>query len=319
MLAPAHPGGAAAAACSGAAAPAAPPPPPPPASPPPSPAPSPPPSPPPSPLRAAGAPPPAAADAALRIARPPLKRRSTGQLPGVSRGLSRNYAGKSQSFTCIQDLARNPWGADTAVSLAKRSRPAPLDDCGAASPFACASLPLPPPAFKLAATSLPSPLMPRLSPGGALLSWSIGEEEECLLGGVTCSARLHGAGSCSSTDADGSAAADSSCGASSRSSSGGLGAAADAPPPLTLPAGALPLGWPAASSWAPASVLCGSGLCGSASSDGADDDAASDDVCMGTEADALTAALRGARLAAPLPLPPRAAAWLSAAALMESG
>jgi hypothetical protein len=231
-------------------------------------------------------------DAPLRVSRPPLKRRSMGQLPG--RGLSRNYAGKSQSFTCIQDLTRNPWGADTAVALAKRSRQSsPLDiDCCfdglgaaavAASPFALAA-PL--------GLALPPPSLPRLSPCEALLSWSIGEEEECLLGGVTCSARLRDAASCSSSEAGSTAGPESA--ATSRSSSGALGA-----PP------AAPLAWPAPP------PLC-SGPCASGSSD---DDAGSDDVCMATDAaDALTAALTAARLAAPPQLPQ----WLTAAAFLES-
>lgn len=60
----------------------------------------------------------------LKVAHSPLKRRHTGVAsfaPAAPRpGLSRSYAGKSQSFDCIADLGHNPWGGDTALALAKR-------------------------------------------------------------------------------------------------------------------------------------------------------------------------------------------------------
>ncbi|GBF89445.1 hypothetical protein Rsub_02017 [Raphidocelis subcapitata] len=101
----------------------------------------------------------------LRVARAPLKRRSTG-LASAGRGLSKHYVGKSQSFSCLEEL-RNPFGCNTALLLAKRPRAPPLDVPGAAaarSPFA--------------------------ANGSHLLSWSIGEEDECLIGGTACSAPL---------------------------------------------------------------------------------------------------------------------------------
>lgn len=112
----------------------------------------------------------------LKVVRSPLKRRSTGI---TARGLSRNYTGKSQSFDSIQELTRNPWGGETALSLAKRR-----------------ALPL---AVPLAAVHA----SPSLRPGASLcegihLSWSIDEEEECLLGGVSCRAALAPAASSSS-------------------------------------------------------------------------------------------------------------------------
>ncbi|KIZ02821.1 hypothetical protein MNEG_5143 [Monoraphidium neglectum] len=109
-----------------------------------------------------------------RVSRAPLKRRSTG-LGG--RGLSRNYSGKSQSFSCIQDLQHNPWAGDSALALAKRR---PAAHTPTQSPGAAGARGVP-----AAALALPAAASRQLLP-----SWSIDEDEECLLGGVACTVRL---------------------------------------------------------------------------------------------------------------------------------
>ncbi|KIZ03953.1 hypothetical protein MNEG_4001 [Monoraphidium neglectum] len=122
--------------------------------------------------------------ASPRVSRSPLKRRSTGLPCRGGASLSRNYVGKSQSFDSIQDLTRNPWGGESALTLAKRrALPLPVPGTEACCEPGCSG------SGRMAlSTCEPGPL-----------SWSIDEEDECLLGGITCRARLSaGSGSDSS-------------------------------------------------------------------------------------------------------------------------
>lgn len=183
----------------------------------------------------------------LRVSRPPLKRRSTG-LP--CKGLSRNYIGKSQSFCCIQDLTRNPWAGESALALAKRQRASPVP-VSPPSAFAAASL--------------------QLSGGGSLfcgslpLSCSIDEDDECLMGGTTCAARL----SVASSSSDGCSSLDDGCGAAPLTPASSADSCDDdAVPPFMLP---------------PSAAAAAVGACGGA-------------VAIAEE---LSAALCGAQLGAP--------------------
>jgi hypothetical protein len=132
---------------------------------------------------------------ALRVRRLPLKRstgsgglaaRAAGAAP---RGLSRNYHGRSQSFSCMEDLARgSPWTGHSALALAKRPRASSDSSdqsadtggdafAGAARPIhAAPRLAFGPGGSLSAPCSLSS--SPRLQPM-LPLTWSIGEEDEC--------------------------------------------------------------------------------------------------------------------------------------------
>jgi hypothetical protein len=149
------------------------------------------------------------AGAALRVAHSPLKRRASSGGGGHCRaGLSRNYVGKSQSFDCISEITRNPWGGETALALAKRRAAA----AAAAAPLA-----------------VPQPGGPRAGGGGGrgtrgdcrarksvslcepltLGPWSIDEAEECPLGpsSLVSAPRLgasSGSASCSPSGGGGS-------------------------------------------------------------------------------------------------------------------
>ncbi|GBF91094.1 hypothetical protein Rsub_04763 [Raphidocelis subcapitata] len=113
------------------------------------------------------APPAAGADGPqpLRVARSPLKRRSTGL---SCRGLSKAYVGKSQSFDCIADVARNPFGCDTALALAKRR--------AVAAPLAVPGAPA-----RAVAVGARDDGRRVLSLGEPSLAWSIDEGDECPL------------------------------------------------------------------------------------------------------------------------------------------
>lgn len=233
------------------------------------------PQPPPAPKPAHSAP--AAAPSLRRASHPALKRRSTGL---GARGLSRNYSGKSQSFCCIQDLARNPWAANTALALAKRHP--------SASPGDPPSLLLPP-------------------------SWSIDEEDEIVLGGVTLAARL-APGSCSSASASAGGAAGSS---SSMSDGGGCGDGDDDSDIGTDEDADSTAGCAApveASLWPGAPLATAPLACGAAAAATRDAAGSAASSAGGSLADELTAAMEGARLSPP---PPAACGlWFAAAALL---
>jgi len=241
----------------------------------------------------------------LRVRRAPLKR-ATG-LP--ARGsLSRAYHGKSQSFGCMEDLARNPWAGQSSVALAKRRHmiSAALDAADlqtfstAAAAAASTPMDVPPRGALGASFAAPSrsdpgsvsPFAPHLELGG----WSIDEGE------VSCSVlRLDRR---SNSGCDGGSVTSASL-TSSRSDSGrllGVGGLATAAAVAEL-ASALPAHWTATAllsrrSWETVGSddattdVCMAGCCGTSAAT-APAAAATAGLFVAEE---LSAALKGTRL-----------------------